>query len=349
MSATAGEVSPQDQLAQLLSGKWVTQAIAVAAELSVADALEAGPRSAQELAETRRVSPNALHRLLRALAALGIFCEVAPQRYENTELSNLLRANVPGSARAMALWAGESSRWQAWGHLSHSISTEQPAFRQLFGQDFFEYCRQHRDTAQKFNAVMTELSELAAQAVVGAYDFSPCRHIVDVGGGHGALLASLLAAAPNARGTLFDLPGVVAEAPAVLHKHGVAERVTPVGGSFLDAVPAGGDTYVLKWVLHDWHDQGSLTILKNCRRAMPEGGKLLVIEQVLGDGPGSAFAKLLDLEMLIVTEGGRERSAQQFAELFTEAGFRLTRIVPTRSPFCIVEATPAAPSTRNPS
>ena len=334
--------APEQTLLQMAVGKWACQALKVAAALGVADLLAGGAKSVHELARRTGAHEDALYRLLRALASLGVFKETPQRRFENNALSQPLRSDVAGSVGAMIRWIGEESAWRAWNEFEYSVRTGKPAFERVFGEQVFEYFAHHPGPAAIFNAAMNSFSAGTGAAVARAYDFSPFRRVVDVGGGHGALLAAIAERFPDLRGVLFDRPEVIASARQALASSGHAKRIELCAGDFLDEVPEGGDAYIMKHIIHDWDDERCIRILTLCRKAMAAGGTVLVVEQVIQDGPESAFAKLLDLEMLAMTPGGRERSAAEFSRLFERAGLRLTRIVPTGSFVTVIEAVPAA-------
>jgi hypothetical protein len=327
---------------QSLMGKFVSKALSVAADFGFADALAAGPLDAATIAARSRTSPDATYRVLRALAAVGIFAQTGPRTFANNPVSEALRTDVPGSLRAMARWINCPTGWEPWGRLDHSVATGQPATQILFGEDVFAVLHGERaGDGAIFNEAMTSFSAVTAGAVAEGYDFSEVSRIVDVGGGHGGLLAGILGHYPRLRAVLFDLPSVVAGATVLLERAGVADRVERVGGSFLEEVPTGADCYIMKHIIHDWDDERSRIILSNCRKGLTAGGRVLVVENVITDGPESTMGKLLDLEMLVMTPGGRERTAAEFGALFESAGLRLRRVVPTKSPVCVVEAVAA--------
>jgi hypothetical protein len=257
----------------------------VAAKLGVADLLRAGPKSSPELAAAVNVNPQALYRVLRALASLGIFAETDPGSFALTPLAEPLRSDVPGSLLASAVLYGEGWWWQACGELLHSIRTGQPAFDHVHGKPLFGYLNSASDAAAVFNDHQTNMTRQDAAAVVAAYDFTGCARVVDIGGGHGALAAAILRACPRTTVLLFDQPGVVVGAPQRLRAEGVMDRWTCVAGDFFDSVPPGGDAYVLKDIVHDWDDGQAIAILRNCRVAMTPApavpARLLVVEKVI--------------------------------------------------------------------
>jgi hypothetical protein len=325
-------------LLQMMTGYWVSQALHVAAKLGIADLLADGPVDCEDLAAATDTHAPSLQRVLRALASVGVFTEVSPGSFALTPLAELLRSETPGSMRALAIMYAEE-QYRAWGELLHSVRTGEMAFDHQFGMSYFEYLAQHPEADRVFNEAMTGWTHQLVGAVVDAYDFSPFKTVVDVGGGYGALLAAILRSNPSTRGILFEQPHVVASAEEQLAAAEVADRCTLVGGDFFAAVPSGGDAYVLSQILHDWDDERCVAILGQCRQAMPDHGKLLVVELVLPEGDEPFLGKWLDLHMLVLL-GGRERTAAEYDALFRAAGFRLTRVVPTPPGPSVVEADP---------
>ncbi len=333
-----GAIPPPAALLHMMTGYWVSQAIYVAAKLGIADLLADGPVGSAELAAATDTDARSLHRVLRALASVGVFTEASPGHFALTPTAALLRTGTPNSMRALAImYAEEHAR--AWGEVLHSVRTGRPAFEQVYGMGLFEYYAEHPESDRIFNEAMVGWTNQVAGAVAGTYDFSPFGTVVDIAGGYGALLAAILRRNPNARGVLFDLPHVVAAAERELRAAGVANRCTCVGGDFFATELPEGDAYVLAQILHDWDDERSVAILKQCRRAMPDHGKLLVVEFVLPPGDEPSFGKWLDLHMLMLNPG-RERTAAEFDALFRASGFALARVIPTPPGPSVVEALP---------
>ncbi|HVF02191.1 MAG TPA: methyltransferase [Rubrobacteraceae bacterium] len=337
---SAGELSPRDALLRMNNAFQASQAIHVAATLGIADLLEDGPRSADELAEATGTHGPTLYRLLRALASVGVFAEQTDGRFGSTPFAEYLRTDAPGSLRGWAMYIGQPSFWTSWGHLLDSVRTGEPAFPEVNGTNAWEYLAAHPEESAIFDAAMTGLSAGVAEAVVQSYDFSGSSVLVDVGGGEGTLLAAILAANPALRGILFDQSHVVARAEDLLVRTGVADRCEVVSGSFFEAVPGGADAYLLKSIIHDWDDPAAIEILRKCRAAIAETGKLLLVEFVIEPGNEPDRAKFSDLNMLVML-GGQERTADDFERLYAEAGFRLTDIIRTGSAFDIIEGVPA--------
>ena len=330
---------PSAELMRLINGYQVSQALQAAATLGVADHLKDGPQPAEALARACGAHPASLYRLLRALAAVGVFRETGAGEFSLTPLGVCLAGDAPGSRRDYARWAGTPGQWKPWGNLLHSVRSGEGAARHTFGTDIWTYRARHPEEGAAFDAAMTALSRAEARAVVEAYDFGRFACIVDVGGGQGHLLAAILLACPGARRVLLDQPRVVAAADQVLAAAGLARRCEIVGGDFFRSVPAGGDAYVMKSILHDWDDGAAADILRSCRRAMPAAATLLAVERVVGPPNEDSGGKFYDLTML-VQYGGLERTREEFRDLLDAAGFELAEVVPTRSPLSIIAARP---------
>jgi hypothetical protein len=323
---------------QMISGVWVTQAIYVAAKLGIADLLKDGAKSSEELANSIAVDAQSLYRVLRALSSVGIFAERENRQFELTPLAEYLKTDVPGSLRAIAImFGGENWRWQPWGEILYSVKTKKPAFDHVFGMPIFPYLNQNPEAAAIFDQAMTSISAKDIPAIASGYDFSSIKTLVDVGGGHGSLLAAILQANPTIKGMVYDQAAVIAGAKQYLETAGLNGCCEAVAGNFFESVPSGGDAYMMKHIIHDWDDERAIAILQNCHRAMPDNGKLLVVEHVIPPGNEPSLGKFLDLEMLVMSSGGRERNADEFDKLFAAAGFKLTNIVPTQSPLSIIE------------
>jgi ubiquinone/menaquinone biosynthesis C-methylase UbiE len=316
---------------------FVSQAISVAAKLGLADLLAEKPQAIAALAAATGTHERALYRLLRALASAGVFAETNPKVFSLTPLAEPLRRNAPNSLRDAAIFMGEDWHWNVYGDMMHSVRTGKPAWGHVHGAEVFDYFRQNPEQSEVFNRAMTNLSLHAVPAVVEAYDFSGFRKLVDIAGGHGLLLAGVLRANPNVQGVLFDLPYVTEGANQILKEEGVADRVEISVGDFFESAPAEADAYMMKHIIHDWDDERALKILRNIHRAIAAGGKVLVIETVIPAGNEPHLGKLADLEML-VSPGGVERTEEEFRELLGKAGFKLTRVVPTKSHLSIIEA-----------
>jgi O-methyltransferase domain/Dimerisation domain len=334
-------IDPVTAIRLVALGMRASRALEAVARLGVADVLADGPRSSGEIAAATSTDALSIRRVLRALAAFGIFEEREPDLFALNQAADMLRTEASRSMKAGAMFLAGDLRWRLWADLRESIRTGEPAFGRVLGSDMFTYYETHAEEAALFNNAMASFSAGMSPAILAAYDFSHFRCLVDVGGGTGRLLADILAANAALAGILFDLPRVVAAAPAVLQAGGVAARCRIESGSFFDAVPAGGDAYLLKFVLHDWDDARAEAILTRCRAAAAEGATLLIVERVMPEraqAGQAAEAYLLDLEMLVATLGGRERTESEFRTLLAATGFELLRVVPTTSPVSVLEA-----------
>lgn len=332
-------VPPHAQLIQMGSAALVSAIIYAAAKLGIADHLATGAKSAVELAGPTGTHAPSLHRLLRSLAGFGILTECDGQRFALTPLGEALQSGAPGSARATLLTVCGPLFWNSWGEIIYSLETGKPSFEKAFGMPMFDYLAQHPEEASLFSETMVGFHGAEPPTVAKAYDFSGIKTLVDVGGATGNMLAAVLSAHPDVRGMLFDLPHVVCDAPDLLNAHGVGDRVTIKAGSFFEAVPSGGDAYLLSHIIHDWSEEQCLTILGNCREAMGPEGRLLIVESVLPPGDTLHPGKVLDMIMLTIP-GGQERTEAEYAELLGKAGFRLNRVIPTESAVSVIEAVP---------
>jgi hypothetical protein len=317
---------------QMLMGKFISKSISLVATLGIADHID-GPTSAEALAAKTHTSADALYRVLRALAAVGVFVEHPGKQFSLTPISQCLRTNDAHSMRAMAAMLNDDWNWTAWSALGHSVATGATAFEHAWGMKVFEYFSKHPDESRRFNEAMTSLTIGVTAAVVAAYDFSEVKHVVDVGGSHGILAAGIVDKFASVRATVFDLPHVIAETSK--HLAGNA-RISTAVGSFFEPLPKA-DAYIMKSIIHDWDDASCTKILAQCRAAMEPGGRVLIVESLITDGPESTFVKLIDLEMLVVAPGGRERTRDEYAALFQSAGLTLSRVVATKGPFSVIE------------
>ncbi len=331
--------APRARLHQLLGGYRTTQLIYVAAKLGISDALQDGPKGLEEIARIVHAHAPSLHRVLRALVSLGLYALDGDGRYRLTEMGDALRAAAPDSMRPFAVTYGDPWWWNAYGHLLHSVRTGETAFDHAHGQKLFEYLSANPEAGATFNANRMARTADESRSVVEAYDFSATRVLVDIGGGHGALAAAVLGANPKARAVLFDLPGVIEGSARRCAEMGIADRCKFVGGDFFDSVPGGGDTYVMKDILHDWNDADATAILRTCRRAMRAGTRLLVVDRLIGDETDPSATIAVDISMLVLT-GGRERTEAEFRDLLAGAGFAFRRTIGTRAGTSIIEAEP---------
>jgi hypothetical protein len=324
---------------QLMSGAHVAGAVSCLAQLGIPDLVEAAPQSSEELAKQIGADPEALYRLMRATASVGVLSEGPDGKFSQTPMSTVLRSNATPSLRTFAIMGGREWHARGWSHLEYCVRTGKQALDNIYGAHIFDFLRQNPLEGQIFHDAMTEISMIDSPAVAEAYNFDGIRSIADVGGGHGLLLATILNRNPNLRGTLYEMPHVLEGA-----KNGplkpVLDRCTLASGDMFSSVPEGVDAYIMKHIIHDWPDERCLQILKACRKGVNPGGRLLVVDTVIQPGNDFSPGKFLDLQMLIFPSGC-ERTEKQFRDLFAAAGWRLTRIIPTAASDSIVEGTPA--------
>lgn len=336
-----GMVPPQVSVLEGTFGIITTKALAVVCELGIADLVDRSPASAAALADDTGANADSLERVLRFLVAKGFFRRGRDGRYRNNRRSALLQSDGDESIREWVRFYGSPWHVDIWNHLDHSTRTGESAAVQAFGRPFWEHLSEADPAAGAlFDAAMEDVSRVQTELVPKRHDFSKCARVCDVGGGTGTLLAGILAPNPGVRGVLFDLPSVVAKAKPVLEAADVADRVEAVGGSFLDSVPDGCDRYVLQAIVHDWDDESNVRILGNIRAAMAPDARVLVLEQELPRHDGWHLVKAVDLEMLVDTGAGRERTRQEFEALFARAGLRLakTQTLPVMTIFELVAA-----------
>jgi hypothetical protein len=328
---------PGQLLFQVLTGYIASGALQIAVKLGIPDRLANGPQPVADLAAASGTQEEALYRVLRALATVGVFDEVLPRTFALTPLSELLRSDRPG-LRDMALWITSPFHFRVWSNSLHAVQTGRPAVEKTTGMPVFEYLAKDHDLSELFNNAMTAFSAMTIPAVLEAYDFSGIDVLVDVAGGHGMVLTSILNKYPNMRGILMDLDHVIAGARPKIAAMNLQDRCETQTGDFFTAVPKG-DAYVMKHIIHDWDDERASKILKNIHTALNGRGRVILIEAVIPPGNTPDLGKLIDLEMLMMP-GGRERTAEQFRDLFAASGFEMTRIVPTHSPVQVIEARP---------
>ena len=338
-----GSESPAEVMLRLISGAWVSRALYVAAKLGIPDILQDQVKGAVELAEATHTHAPSLYRLLRVLVSIGVMMRDENDHFALTPVGATLRTDVPESLRAWALSQLGDQHYQAWGDVLHSIQTGETAFKHVFGMDVWQYRALHLEQSKLFDEAMANLINMLNPAILNSYDFSSIQQIVDVGGGNGSLLLYLLNGNPHMKGIVFDSPHVAEGAKPRIEAAGLGDRCVSMGGDFFDAVPAGGNAYILSRIIHDWDDEHSITILKNCRRVMASGAKLLLMERVIPDEiettSKSQNTLLSDLNMMVIVSG-RERSKAEYEALFKAAGFSLTRIIATQSVISIIEAVP---------
>lgn len=330
-------LQPQKALLQMASGYWVSQALYVAAKLGIADLLKDGSKCCDELAKITGVNARALYRLMRGLASMGVFAEQEPGYFTLTPLAACLQSDIPGSMRAIIIMVG-GEYYQSWGNFLYSIQTGDSAFEHLHGMSLFQYYAQNPELGKLYDEAQKSGSAAAKAEILKSYDFSGISKLVDIGGGNGSLISSILIANPTMHGVLFEQLSVIVEAKDLIEAEKVSERCKLVAGDFFESVSSGGDAYMLRYILHNWDDERAIAILKNCHRAMVENGKLLVIEQVIPPGNEPFIGKLLDLHMLVLFPGGCERTENEYRALFEASGFRLTQIFPTRANVSVLKA-----------
>ncbi len=345
MSDTATPAAPPAAPGQIIfqigTGYMLSSALHIVVKLGIADRLANGPKSTADLAEATDTNEDALYRVLRALASVGVFEEKDARHFALTPPADLLRKGVPGSIQEMALWISDPFHFKIYADAMHTMKTGKPAIEKTYGLPAFEVFAKEKEVSEAFNDAMVAFSVQVTPAAMQAYDFSGIRVLVDVAGGHGGVLTAILNEFPSMKGILFDLDHVIEGAIPRLQKLGLANRVRTESGDFFRAVPTGGDAYIMKHIIHDWDDERSLQILRNTRKALEgvKDGRVLLLETVLLPGNAPDLGKLIDLEMLMLP-GGRERTAEEYGALFRESGFEMTRVVPTESPFSVIEARP---------
>ncbi|MEE9286590.1 MAG: methyltransferase [Gammaproteobacteria bacterium] len=332
--------SPQAVLMRMARGFWAAKALQVVAELGIANLVAQESKSAEELSKVLGVDSDALYRLLRALASEGIFKEGRDSRFENTPFSEAIRDDVPGSVRDYVINAPHDGSMLAWMKFMDVVKTGKASFEDVNGCDDYEYYRRHPDIGERFNKQMTAMSSQITSALVKSYDFSQFKTLIDVGGGQGIVLASILGKNPQMHGCLYEQSSVIEGAKTFLETRGVINRCDLISGDFLESIPKGYDAYLLKHVLQDREDEKALTFLKNCRASIPKHGKLLIIEAVLSRDNAPHSAKWSDLHMMVTHQGGRQRTKHEFDNLLRKSGFELKQVIAPPIPDAIVEAVP---------
>jgi len=327
------ELPPSAQLMKFIVGKWISKPIYVVAELGIADILDGGPKSIDELAQLSQAHARSLYRVMRGLASVGIFSEIEEKHFELTPMADCLKT---GAMRSIALMFNSDWNDKAWTHLIDSVRTGDTAFEKAHDMPIFDWLEKNPQAAELLNEANAIKAVNSHRAIVDVYDFSGIHTLTDIGGGHGALMAEILVANPFMKGAVADLPAVVRKAEKLIRARGLEDRCEAVACDFFKEIPAMSDAYLMSHILHDWTDEQCKIILRNCRKAMKPGSKLLIVEMVIPPGNGPSVAKLLDLEMLVIT-GGCERTETEFKELLESSGFRLSRIIPTEESVCVIE------------
>ena len=337
--AQAQNVPAHVAMFEMLNGMYVAGVIACVAKLGIPDLVEHGPKSPEELAGESGTNKESLYRLMRASACVGVLTEAPDGRFSQTPLSAVLRTNAAPSLRAFAIMHGTQWLSRGWADLDYSVRTGLRALDKSYGTHIFNYFKEHPEEGKVFHQAMTDLSTIDGPAVAEAYDFAGIGSIVDVAGGHGLLLATILERYPQMKGTLYEMAHVLEGA-----KNGplrsMLDRCRLDSGDMFCSVPAAADAYIMKHIIHDWTDEQCVQILKACRKAVNPGGKLLVVDNVIPPGNGFHPGKFLDIQMMLFP-GGRERTEKEFGELFAASGWKLSRIVPTRATESIAEGIPA--------
>lgn len=328
-------IAPQARLGQMITGYWTSQAIYAAAKFGIADLLSERAKTVEELAAASGSKPELLYRLLRALASVGIFTEEAGRRFALTPLAELLRSDVQGSQRSLALMMGDD-QYRAWGNLADTVQTGDNAYEKIFGKPIFEHLAEQPEKARIFDDAMTGIHGRETGAILDAYDFTGIKVIADIGGGNGSKITAILQKHTEMRGILFDLPHVIERARPNIQAAELTERCQLIEGDFFKAVPGGADAYLMRHIIHDWDDEKSLTILRNCHAVMSPGNRLCVVESVIPPGDDPFMGKFLDLTMMLIP-GGKERTQDEYQDLYDRAGFDLVRVVPTTTEVSVIE------------
>lgn len=331
------QIPPPAAVFRLITGMWAAKAAGTAASLRIPDVLAQGPKTADEVARAIGANPAAVYRLMRGIASVGVLAATPDGKFGLTPVGEILRSDVPGSMRSAIVAEMAPGHWLPWGDLEHAVMTGQPSAPKALGMDIWEYYKKNAEEGFLFAEAMSGISTMALHAVLEAYSFAGATKVVDVGGSHGAFVAAVLQREKSASGVLFDRPEVIEGAGATLEGAGVTARVERVAGSFFESVPAAGDVYLLKSILHDWNDDECVTILRRVREAMAPSARVVVVEMLITSSGPPSPAPLLDLNMLVMLTG-KERTADEFGALFAKAGLALTSVTPTHSPFAVLEA-----------
>ena len=330
---------PVQSAMQFATGYIASSCVHAIARLKIADELRDGARSVSDLAVKTGTNEDILYRILRALASAGLFAETEPRTFVNTSSSQVLRSDHPSGMLKMILWMCDALHFDVYRDMMPTLLNGKPAIEQVFRKPAFDVIFGNPETAETFNDAMTTLSSMVIPAVLENYDFSGIGTLADIAGGHGFVLTSILSKHRDMRGILFDLDHVLKGAKDRIEKMGLASRVQTVAGDFFQNVPTA-DAYVMKHIIHDWDDDRAITILKNCAVHLKPGGKVILLESVLAPGNEPHLGKWIDIEMFMMP-GGKERTEQEFKQLFEKAGLKLNRVVPTKSPLSVVEAVKA--------
>lgn len=333
------EAPPHVKVLEILFGAWASSAVSALAKLGVPDHLDSGPKTVAELAAATGSKEDLLYRLMRATASVGILSEGPDGKFSQTPMSAVLRKDGRPRLRHIAMFNSDEWHVRGWGKLDETVRTGERKVEEICGMPMFEFFPKNPEIGATFHHAMTDMSTLEAQPVADAYDFSGIGTLMDVAGGHGLLLATVLARYPGMKGIVYEMPSVV-DSAAGGPTEPVKDRVTFVKGNMFESVPAGADAYMMKYIIHDWPDDVCIGILKRCRAGVNPGGKLLVVDAVVPLGGEFHMSKMMDLEMMLFP-GGKERTEAEFRALFAASGWKVTRIVPTVTHLSIVEGVPA--------
>lgn len=333
------QANSTEHVLQLATGYIASISIHIAAKLGIADLLKDGPKSITDLAAATQMQEDRLYRVLRALASVGVFTEIGKRSFALTPAAEMLRSDVQGSIRPMAIWMGDPMHFRVYAEMPHSVQTGSLTFDRVHGKPVFEYFPADPAQSEVFNNAMTCLSSVVIPAVLEAYDFSGIGTLMDVAGGHGAMLRAILEKYPDMRGVVTDLDHVVDGAKQMPENQSISHRCEFLCADFFSEVPAHADAIIMKHIIHDWDDDKAIVILQNCRKALAgrKNARVILVESVISTDNSPELGKLIDLEMMTFT-GGRERTEEEFRKLFASAGLRLNRIVPTKAPLWVVES-----------
>jgi hypothetical protein len=330
------QLSPPALVMQMITGHWVSQLVGSLCRIGIPDVLAEQPLTSAVIARKCASNPDATYRMLRAASGLGLVKEILPDTFQLTPLGDVLKSNTPGSLREFAIAETDQGHWMAWGRLTDAVQTGEPAAPKALGKELFEWYEEHPQDAAIFGGAMSNLAAMVAGEVVSLCDFSKAKKIVDVGGSHGTLLAAVLKKNVGTSGIVIDLPNVADRARQALEANGLRGRAEAIGGDFFVEVPEG-DVYLLKQILHDWNDEQCRTILANCARRLAGDGRIYIVEMVIPDDNSPSLASLMDLNMLVMLPG-RERALREYKALLEASGLKFERVIPTHSPFEIIEA-----------